>query len=293
VTLVWRERGLVGAAAAVALALGVAWAWPAPAFVQQPVAQMTALDHPRVPPAATHSRSAPAVARPQVLPVVTPHLRLVAKASAPPAPTRPPRPMPAAKMVLGSQPAPAALTPQQTGQAALALLTERAPYLMSRLFAAGWTIRYLPSSARPGYRGLTDGGVIYLFIRPDQGVSRTERYLAHEVGHAINCAWGNDSREQAYLTLRGIAGAPSGWMTPTGPGAFASPAEDWAEVVARWLTGNADFASTVAPAPSDAQMAELIPLFQPGPASQPGPVGELVNTTRLSTTTAAGGAATR
>jgi hypothetical protein len=281
VTLVWRERGLVGVA--VALALGVAWAWPASAFVQ-PVAQMQML---------THQRVAPAATRPQVLPVVTPHLRLVAKASAPVAPRHLPRQRPAPKLVLEPHPAPAAFTPQQTGRAALALLTARAPYLMSRLAQAGWTIRSLPSSARPGYRGLTDGGVIYLYIRPDQGVARTERYLAHEVGHAIDCTWGAATREQAYLTLRGIAGGPAMWMTPRGPGAFASPAEDFAEVVARWLTGDADFAGTVAPAPSGAQMAELVPLLQPGPAARPGPVGELVNTTRLSANAAAGAATGR
>ena len=149
------------------------------------------------------------------------------------APAPKPTPAPAHK------PVPAALTPQQKGRAALTTLR---PYPLDRIYGAGWTIHYLP--ARAGYRGMTDFATsrIDVYINSDQSVAFTARVLAHEIGHVIDVQWGTAASRRQYLKLRGI-NPDAQWYGCSGCNDFTTPAGDFAEVVARYLTGNTDFLS--------------------------------------------------
>lgn len=150
-------------------------------------------------------------------------------------------------------------TPEQTGRAALASLH---PYPLSRLYAAGWTIHY--DGPRSGFLGLTSAGPrrIDIYIRHGQSVTYTAYILAHELGHAIDFTWGTPAGHAQYLKLRGI-NPSTPWFGCNYCTDFSTPAGDWAEVFARYLTGNHDFYSKVAGAPSAAQLRAIAPLFQP------------------------------
>jgi hypothetical protein len=118
---------------------------------------------------------------------------------------------------------------------------------------------------RPGREGLLgetflDRRVIRIYVRPGQTVPQVVRILAHEVGHALDISSMTTRSRQRWLAARGAAGTP--WWPGQDRSDFASGAGDFAEVFARWLLGEQmRFRSTVAPAPTEQQLAELARTF--------------------------------
>lgn len=154
------------------------------------------------------------------------------------------------------------LSPEARGAAALATLGYDPVSL-------GWTVAF--RSGRPGYLGLAhpDRRHIDVFVRRGQSDASVRATLAHEIGHAVDLTYGDDDRRAQWLRLRGIDAAVP-WFGCHACADHATGAGDFAEVFALWLTGPADFRSRLARAPTDQQLADLVPLFA-APTASPAP----------------------
>ena len=97
--------------------------------------------------------------------------------------------------------------------------------------------------------------------------------LAHEVGHAIDSAWGSTKERRAWLKARGLA-ASTPWYACNECPVWRTGEGDFVEVFSLWQTGQ--FGGELAKAPSNAQLRKLIRLIpRHGPATKhakdPGP----------------------
>jgi hypothetical protein len=137
---------------------------------------------------------------------------------------------------------------ERVGREALAGL----PYDVS---GTGFTVAFLP--ARSGLRGqtLVAARQIQIYVREGETAVGVRRILAHELGHAVDLSRNTDQDRARWLARRGASG--QAWWPSAQRSDFASGAGDFAEVFARWLVGNGDFRSRLAPAPASAEIAEL------------------------------------
>ena len=146
------------------------------------------------------------------------------------------------------------LSVQQIGRRALASLD----YPWQRL---GYEVVFAPR--RRGLLGYTDAGArtITVYVRPGQAPLELRTTIAHELGHALDFAYGSPERRADYRRFRGLS-TSSNWFPCYGCQDYASPAGDYAEVFAYWLAGPGDFRSRLAGPPSRAQLTRLVPIFQ-------------------------------
>lgn len=218
-------------------------------------------------PEAAVPRSGIVLAAPQHAPVVVP-FRAPTAATAAPAVAEPAAPL----MVQAgreARPSRAALrrnrgplTVEERGRAALRALAYDPASL-------GYRVRFLP------YRGDLLGTthrrsrLITVYVQRGQSELTLRTTIAHELGHALDFAHGDDERRDAYRQVRGLPGGR--WFPCDSCDEYASPAGDFAEVFAVWLAGPGDFRSRLAGPPTPAQLRELAPLFAvPGrPAQAP------------------------
>jgi hypothetical protein len=123
----------------------------------------------------------------------------------------------------------------------------------------GYTITFL--GAEPGFLGKTFPASrhIEIYVRPNESLDMLTHVLAHEIGHAIDKTYGDDSRRARWVQLRGI-NPQVPWFGCPACRDFATPAGDFAETFAYWQAGPADY-SQMAPPPSSAALAQLVPLF--------------------------------
>lgn len=128
--------------------------------------------------------------------------------------------------------------------------------------STGYEIAFLPGS--PHYDGLTISATrrIEVYVGSDDTHRELVVTLAHEIGHAVDLAFGDAYRRTEYRQIRGLD-EWSEWFSCRRCSDFASPAGDFAETFAYWLLGPGSFRSELAPPPSSAQLEELAPLFQP------------------------------
>lgn len=119
----------------------------------------------------------------------------------------------------------------------------------------GFTVAFLP--ARSGLRGqtLVTARQIQIYVREGETAVGVRRILAHELGHAVDLSHNTDQDRARWLARRGASG--QAWWPSAQRSDFASGAGDFAEVFARWLVGNGDFRSRLAPAPAPAEVAQL------------------------------------
>jgi hypothetical protein len=171
--------------------------------------------------------------------------------AAQPPPTRPrqtaaPRPTRSARVTW---------SPAERGAAALALIAYPWP-------RTGFSIEF--SGPRDSHYGLTNvpARKISIFVRLEQTTSELARVIAHEIGHAVDVAFTDESERATYRRLRGLGNV---YWYPACPGCadYNTPVGDFAEVFAYWLLGPGTFRSTAAPPPNAAQLKELASVFAP------------------------------
>ncbi|MCA1711154.1 MAG: hypothetical protein LC789_05755 [Actinobacteria bacterium] len=139
---------------------------------------------------------------------------------------------------------------QRRGEAALADLRHPVP--------AGVTVQFLPG--RGSLKGLTyyDRHAVDVFVGSCAAESDAllRHVVAHEMGHAWDSLHMTSDLRAAYLDARGIpAGTP--WFGCSYCKDFATPAGDFAETYAQWQRGSSESRSSVAPAATPSQLAEL------------------------------------
>jgi len=110
----------------------------------------------------------------------------------------------------------------------------------------GWTIEYVGDT--PGYRGLTHtpSKAIAIYVNDGDTAQDVAGILAHEIGHAIDVEYLDDSGRGAWLEARGM---PRAWWPGNGLGDFHVGAGDWAEAVASLIAGS----------PSDSAYGDFTP----------------------------------
>jgi hypothetical protein len=140
------------------------------------------------------------------------------------------------------------------GTQALALIS----YPWAKL---GYTLTF--HGPKAGFFGLTDCHThnIDIYVTPSQTVVQVAYITAFEIGHAIDCAHLADGHHTSWPTLRGYHLAGS-WFPSCSCSEDRFSSGDFSEVFARWQVGPAyAWRSTLAPAPTAAQIATLIPEF--------------------------------
>jgi len=107
-----------------------------------------------------------------------------------------------------------------------------------------WDVKYLPK--KPGYRGLTTRSekTIEIYISGDESPAEVAGILAHEIGHAIDVTYLDDSDRLDWLESRDM---PTIWWAGEGLGDFSVGAGDFAEAVAKLWVGS----------PSDSEYGEF------------------------------------
>ena len=191
---------------------------------------------------------------------LTPAATIAAPATIPsPAPAGPVPPA-AAAPVTGASRAPAApvapaVSPGVIGAQALA----RISYPWARL---GYQLAF--HGPKDGFLGLTNCSThhIDIYVTPDQTVAQVTFVTSFEIAHAVDCTYTSPAREAEWPVLRGfrLRGA---WFPSCSCSEDAFPSGDFAEVFARWQAGAAyPWRSTLAPAPSAAQLAALVPFLE-------------------------------
>jgi hypothetical protein len=146
------------------------------------------------------------------------------------------------------------VTDSAIGNQALALIS----YPWTKL---GYTLAF--HGPRAGFYGLTDchAHTIDIYVTPSQTVVQVAYITAFEIGHAIDCAHLTDGHQTSWPVARGFHLSGS-WFPSCSCSEDNFASGDFSEVFARWQVGPAyAWRSNLAPAPTAAQLAALIPLF--------------------------------
>jgi hypothetical protein len=141
-------------------------------------------------------------------------------------------------------------TPEERGSRALASLLHPIP--------GGISYTYKPGGG--ALKGMTyyDSHHVDVFVascaRESDALLR--HVVAHETGHAWDSLHMTADLRAEYLAARGIPAGTS-WFGCDGCQDFSTPAGDFAETYAQWQRGASDSRSTIAPAATPAQLADL------------------------------------
>lgn len=136
---------------------------------------------------------------------------------------------------------------------------DRGPALQAQLgidlssMLPGWQIDYL--GPRDGLRGTTFPYErrIEIYVRDSFTDAELSHVIAHEVGHAMDVTYLDDSDRETWLAARGAGGRP--WWTGSGLSDFAVGAGDFAESFAWARMGYGPWYSEVANVPTADQIA--------------------------------------
>ena len=123
----------------------------------------------------------------------------------------------------------------------------------------GWELRFL--DARAGYRGLTypEERVIEVYLRSDDTPQSLAHVVAHELGHAVDVTWFDDTDRATWLSARGVD-PRTPWFVADGASDFSSGTGDFAESFAWWQVGPPAWFSDLGPPPSVEQLGRLVAL---------------------------------
>lgn len=126
----------------------------------------------------------------------------------------------------------------------------------------GWTILFL--GPRAGLQGMTypHEQRIELYVRPGQSADDLAVVVAHELGHAVDVTFNDSTRRERWRDLRALPDDMP-WFGCDGCTDYATPAGDFAEVFAWWLTEGRDYRSELGPPPDGEELEQLLPLFWP------------------------------
>ncbi len=178
--------------------------------------------------------------------------------------TVPPTTVPPPASAAASAPAPPALTPQQLGAEALALVR----YPWQKL--PGYSIEFEPSSdaPAPGFEGNTTftwgqpGGTSVLYVFPGETVQQLAGITAFEIGHEVDAAavepQGGHTQIENILGIHPASWAPNCDCAEQGflSGWYAAAFSDyWSPGVGQW--------SSLAPMPTGAVLAAVEPWLNP------------------------------
>jgi hypothetical protein len=120
----------------------------------------------------------------------------------------------------------------------------------------GYEIVFL--GPRPGYRAITkaDKRRIEVYMRPGESALLQAYDLAHELGHAYDLVYNTPERRRRWRELRGID-PPTPWFPCNRCPDYNTPAGDFAETFAFLMLGPGNYNSTMALAPTPAQISML------------------------------------
>ena len=118
----------------------------------------------------------------------------------------------------------------------------------------GWRVDLL--GERRGYKGSTfpDERLVQVYVRPSMTADQIAHVLAHELGHAVDVTYFDDTVRSAIQLARGRR-ADAQWWVESGTTDFASGSGDWAEMFSWWASGGRGrWLSTVGRPPSASEM---------------------------------------
>ncbi|MDA8293505.1 MAG: hypothetical protein M0040_03965 [Actinomycetota bacterium] len=205
----------------------------------------------------------PTTVPPTTVPPTTVPPTTVPPTTVPPT-TVPPTTVPPPASAAASAPAPPALTPQQLGAEALALVR----YPWQKL--PGYSIEFEPSSdaPAPGFEGNTTftwgqpGGTSVLYVFPGETVQQLAGITAFEIGHEVDAAavepQGGHTQIENILGIHPASWAPNCDCAEQGflSGWYAAAFSDyWSPGVGQW--------SSLAPMPTGAVLAAVEPWLNP------------------------------
>ena len=99
---------------------------------------------------------------------------------------------------------------------------------------------------------------VYVQSCTAEGDALLRHVVAHEVGHAIDDAWGTKKERRGWLKARGLASSTR-WYACDGCPVWNTGEGDFVEVFSLWQTGQ--FHSDLAPQPTKAQLKRLVRLI--------------------------------
>ena len=103
---------------------------------------------------------------------------------------------------------------------------------------------------------------IEIYARPADDAPRIAYDIAHELGHAIDMTFNTAKTRQKWMEVRGIDPSTP-WFGCDRCTDFSTPAGDFAETFALLLLGRGHFSGRIAPQPTDEQLIEFRPFFDP------------------------------
>jgi hypothetical protein len=139
----------------------------------------------------------------------------------------------------------------QVGQQALALVTYD-----WRTKLPGWRIQFLP--ARKGFLALTYRieRRIDVYVRLDRPVEGIAHDIAHEIGHALDVTYLDDTSRGRFLELRHLP-ADTGWWACNSCRDLQTGAGDFAEVFALTAAPRFKFYSELSPEPTADELVAI------------------------------------